>query len=128
VRLREGLLQWQRKRRASRPWLLPVFVRFRQAFSDTWFFRNTVFRQRSPALRLVLHLIFIAAFVFTGPSLAQKLVDPNSVAPEFRNAAEKRRAEQIKVVECNRKANEAKVLPRDRTAYLNHCLEAAGEK
>jgi hypothetical protein len=41
---------------------------------------------------------------------------------------EKRRAEQIKVVECNRKANEAKVLPRDRTAYLNHCLEAAGER
>jgi len=79
-------------------------------------------------LRFLLHLFFIAAFVFTGPSLAQKLVDPNIVAPEFRDAAEKRRAEQIKVVECNRKANEAKVLPRDRTAYLNHCLEAAGER
>ena len=79
-------------------------------------------------MRLVLHLIFIASLVFTGPSLAQKLVDPNSVAPEFRDAAEKRRAEQIRVVECNRKANEAKVLPRDRTAYLNHCLEAAGER
>src|SRR5260370_41729687 len=104
------------------------FASFRQAFLDTWFFRKTVFRRRSPALRLVLHLIFVAAFVFTGSSLAQKLVDPNSVAPEFRDAAEKRRAEQIKVVECNRKANEAKVMPRDRTAYLNHCLEAAGEK
>ena len=79
-------------------------------------------------MRLALHLIFIAAFVFTAPSLAQKLVDPNSVAPEFRDAAEKRRAEQIRVVECNRRAKEAKVLPRDRTAYLNHCLEAAGEK
>ena len=79
-------------------------------------------------MRLALRLIFIGAFVFTAPSLAQKLVDPNSVAPEFRDAAEKRRAEQIKVVECNRKANEAKVMPRDRTAYLNHCLEAAGEK
>lgn len=79
-------------------------------------------------MRLVLHLIVIAAFVSTGPSLAQKLVDPNSVAPEFRDAAEKRRAEQIRVVECNRKANESKVLPRDRTAYLNHCLETAGEK
>ena len=90
--------------------------------------RKTVFRQRSSALRLALHLIFIAAFVFTAPSLAQKLVDPNSVAPEFRDAAEKRRAEQIRVVECNRRANEAKVLPRDRTAYLNHCLEAASEK
>ena len=77
-------------------------------------------------MRLALHLIFIGAFISTAPSLAQKLVDPNSVAPEFREAAEKRRAEQVKVVECNRKANEAKVLPRDRTAYLNHCLE--GEK
>jgi hypothetical protein len=91
-------------------------------------FGKTVFRQRSAALRLALRLIFIGAFVFTAPSLAQKLVDPNSVAPEFRDAAEKRRAEQIKAVGCNRKANEAKVLPRDRTAYLNHCLEAAGEK
>ena len=79
-------------------------------------------------MRSLLHLILVAAFLFTGPSLAQKLVDPNSVAPEFRDVAEKRRAEQIKVVECNRRANEAKVLPRDRTAYLNHCLEAAGEK
>ena len=79
-------------------------------------------------MRSALHLVFISAVVFTSPSLAQKLVDPNSVAPEFREAAEKRRAEQIKVVECNRKANQAKVLPRDRTAYLTHCLEAAGEK
>ena len=39
-------------------------------------------------MRLVLRLIVIAAFVSTGPSLAQKLVDPNSVAPEFRDAAE----------------------------------------
>src|SRR3954470_3797644 len=92
-------------------------------FSDT-----TLFRHRSPALRSALHLMFISAVVFTAPSLAQKLVDPNSVAPEFREAAEKRRAEQIKVVECNRKATQAKVLPRDRTAYLTHCLEAAGEK
>ena len=74
-------------------------------------------------MRFLLHLIFIAAFIFTEPSLAQKLVDPNTVAPEFRAAAEKRRAEQIKVVECNRKANEAKVLPRDRTAHIQACLD-----
>jgi len=101
---------------------------FARRFQTRGFLETRFFRQWSPALRLVLHLIFIAPLVFAGPSLAQKLVDPNSVAPEFRDAAEKRRAEQIRVVECNRKANEAKVLPRDRTAYLNHCLEAAGEK
>jgi len=91
-------------------------------------FGHEGFQTKEPCLAFPFALVFYTAFVFTGPSLAQKLVDPNSVAPEFRDAAEKRRAEQIKVVECNRKANEAKVLPRDRTAYLNHCLEAAGER
>jgi hypothetical protein len=75
-----------------------------------------------------LHLILIAAVVFTGSSFAQKLVDPKAVAPEFREAAEKRLAEQIKVLECNRKADAAKVLPRDRAEHFNHCLEAGGDK
>jgi hypothetical protein len=74
------------------------------------------------------HLALIAAFVFTEPAFAQKLVDPASVAPEYREAALKRRAEQIKVMECNKKAEAAKVLPRDRTEHINHCLEAAGDK
>jgi hypothetical protein len=56
-------------------------------------------------------------------SFAQKLVDPDKVAPEYRAAAEKRRAEQIKVAECSHKADEAKVLPRDRTAHIQHCLD-----
>jgi hypothetical protein len=55
--------------------------------------------------------------------LAQKLVDPNSVAPEFRAAAEKRRAEQIKLMECSKKADQAKILPRDRSEFLGRCLE-----
>jgi hypothetical protein len=65
---------------------------------------------------LILALRFDAGF-------AQKLVDPNSVAPEFREAAEKRRAEQIKLRECNKKADQAKVLPRDRTPFVSSCLE-----
>jgi hypothetical protein len=71
-------------------------------------------------------LIFIAAVIFTAPSFAQKLVDPKTVAPEFREAAEKRRTEQMKVMECNKKANAAKVLPRDRAEHINHCLEDGG--
>jgi hypothetical protein len=43
-----------------------------------------------------------------GDVLAEKLVDPNSVAPEYRAVAEKRRAEQIKLFECSRKADTAK--------------------
>jgi hypothetical protein len=73
-------------------------------------------------------LAFVAALLFIEPGFAQKLVDPNAVAPEFREAALKRRSEQIKLKECTHKADEAKVLPRDRTALINHCLEAAAEK
>jgi hypothetical protein len=63
--------------------------------------------------------------VFCTPAVAQKLVDPNAVAPEYREAAEKRRAEQIRQRECAQKAEEAKVLPRDRTAHITQCLAEA---
>ena len=46
------------------------------------------------------------------PAPAQKLVDPASVAPEYREAAEKRRAEL------------EKIMPRERTSFLVHCLES----
>lgn len=69
-------------------------------------------------------IILAAAVLFTvAPARSQKLVDPDKVAPEFREAAEKRRAEQIRQSECAKKADADKVLPRDRTAYLNQCLE-----
>ena len=71
-------------------------------------------------------LLFIAALLSTEPGFAQKLVDPNTVAPEFREAAVQRRAEQMRMMECSRKAAQAKVLPRERAAHINHCLEAAG--
>lgn len=70
-------------------------------------------------------LFLIAALLSTEPGFAQKLVDPNTVAPEFREAAVKRRAEQMRMRECNRKAEQAKVLPRERAAHINRCLEAA---
>jgi hypothetical protein len=58
------------------------------------------------------------------PAFAQKLVDPTSVAPEYREAAEKRRAEQIRQRDCAKKADTEKVMPRERTAFLLQCLEA----
>ena len=84
-------------------------------------------------MRSLLHLVMfstlmMAALVPAKPALAQKLVDPYVVAPEFREAAEKRRAEQVKMLRCRRKSEEAKVLPRDRTAYINQCLQADAEK
>jgi hypothetical protein len=74
----------------------------------------------------VIRRLFVIAIFSTVPlhvSFAQKLVDPDKVAPEYRAAAEKRRTEQIKVAECSHKADEAKVLLRDRAAHIQHCLD-----
>jgi hypothetical protein len=65
-------------------------------------------------------LVFTAWF---GASAAQKLVDPNSVAPEYRAVAEKRRAEQLKLLQCSKKADEAKVPRRDRAAHISECID-----
>jgi hypothetical protein len=75
-------------------------------------------------------VIIITAVALLGlaPARSQALVDPNKVAPEYREAAEKRRAEQIRQRECALKADLEKVLPRDRTVYLNHCLDALAAK
>jgi hypothetical protein len=79
-------------------------------------------------MRSLCYLIPAAALVFSHPGFAQKLVDPTSVAPQFREAAEKRRAEQVRLVSCQHKADEAKVPPRDRASHVNHYLEAAADK
>jgi hypothetical protein len=73
-------------------------------------------------MRPIWHISLVAALVSIEPCFAQKIVDPNTVAPEYREAAEKRRAEQIAQRECAHKADEAKVIPRDRTAFLIKCL------
>ncbi|MGY4370836.1 hypothetical protein ACVW1A_006901 [Bradyrhizobium sp. LB1.3] len=75
-------------------------------------------------------LVVIAAIALavTAPARSQALVDPNKVAPEYREAAEKRRAEQMRQRECALKADLEKVLPRDRTTYLNHCLDTTAAK
>ena len=70
----------------------------------------------------------VLSFTLTAPALAEKMVDPTTVAPEYREAAEKRHAEQVKQHECARKADLEKVLPRERTAFLLQCLEADAQK
>jgi hypothetical protein len=76
---------------------------------------------RRIAIGCVLQLVLAAAFAPNAG--AEKLVDPNAVAPEYRDAAEKRRSEQMKLYQCNKKADEAKVLRRDRSTFVNECLE-----
>jgi hypothetical protein len=72
------------------------------------------------ALALAMVTIFAA---WPGVGFAEKLVDPSAVAPEYRAVAEKRRAEQIKLLECSRKADAAKILRRDRAAFVSECLD-----
>lgn len=67
--------------------------------------------------------VTLCSLIFTVPAFAEKLVDPTSVAPEYREAAEKRRAEQIKQHDCAKRADTEKVMPRERTAFLLQCLE-----
>jgi hypothetical protein len=85
------------------------------------------FRLGAPARRLfigcVLQLGLIAALALSPGARAEKLVDPNTVAPEYREAAEKRRAEQLALAQCSKKADDAKVLRRDRVNFINDCLE-----
>jgi hypothetical protein len=71
---------------------------------------------------MIIRTILISLFLMTSAH-AQRLVDPSKVAPEHREAAEKRRAEQLKQQECAKKADAEKILPRDRLEFLNHCLE-----
>ena len=73
-------------------------------------------------MNLFIRFALISLFLTTSVS-AQKLVDPASVAPEYRDAAEKRRAEQIRQRECAKKADVEKIMPRERTAFLLQCLE-----
>lgn len=76
----------------------------------------------------VIRVVAAMSCLFATPGFAQKLVDPATVAPEYHEAAELRRAEQIKQRDCNRKALQANVLVRDRTAFLLKCLEADASK
>lgn len=75
-------------------------------------------RFASPALWLSI----MAVALWVDTSAAEKLVDPDSVAPEYRQAAEKRRAEQLRLLQCSRKADEAKVPRRDRAAHISACI------
>jgi hypothetical protein len=59
---------------------------------------------------------------------ADKIVDPNAVAPEFREAAEKRRSEQVKLIECNNAAKIAKIQKRDMAHYIAECFDKPADK
>jgi hypothetical protein len=69
------------------------------------------------------YFAFVAVLMISEPGFAQKLVNPDAVPPEYRAIAEKRHAEQLALFDCTKKASDAKVLPRDRPAFINHCID-----
>jgi hypothetical protein len=83
---------------------------------------DTLARRLFALATLQIGIALIGA-ALSGTSMAEKLVDPTAVAPEYREAAEKRRAEQMKLFQCSQKAEAAKLPRRDRAAFVNECLE-----
>jgi hypothetical protein len=79
-------------------------------------------RRRPVGLTLPIGM-FMIFMAWPGTGVADKLVDPSAVAPEYRDVAEKRRAEQLKLFECSKKADAAKVLRRDRAAFVTECVD-----
>lgn len=79
--------------------------------------------------RFLIHLNILGLLLLpvAGPARAEHLVDPSAVAPEYRAAAEKRRAEQLKIQDCNRRAAQDKVMMRDRSTYMAKCIDAPAE-
>jgi hypothetical protein len=85
-------------------------------------------RERSqihPAKTAVIALL--AATLSGAVSLADKLVDPSKVSPEFREAAEKRRAEQLKIIRCNNSLKLANIPARDQVKFLSECIDKPDE-
>lgn len=70
----------------------------------------------------------LAAMLGNATVRADKIVDPKTVAPEFREAAEKRHAEQLKLIECNNAAKVAKIQRRDLAQYVAECFDKPADK
>ncbi len=52
-----------------------------------------------------------------------RAVDPSKVAPEYREAAIKRAAEQKKLADCRKEADAKKLRPRERVEFLIACFD-----
>ena len=69
--------------------------------------------------------IALLGIILPVATTAQKLPDPEKVAPAYREAAEKRRADIIRRTACTDKAEKDKVVKRDLASYVNRCMDAA---
>lgn len=74
-------------------------------------------------LRLVGMALIGMLALPVGTAVAQRMVDPAKVKPEYREAAEKRAAEQKKLAGCQKEADAKKILTRDRPKFLSECID-----
>jgi hypothetical protein len=73
---------------------------------------------------LLIRFIMVAVVALpAGAAFAQRVVDPSKVKPEYREAAEKRAAEQKKLAVCQKQADEKKLKLRDRIPFLAECID-----
>jgi len=75
------------------------------------------------SIRTLTALIAAATLSIGGAFAQSHPVDPSKVAPEFREAAEKRAAEQRKLAGCQKDADMHNVLRRDRAKFIVACIE-----
>lgn len=67
---------------------------------------------------------FVVFVLVLSPAFAFALDKPiSSVAPEFQEAAQKRRAEIARQTFCNEKAAKEKVMKRDLATFVVGCME-----
>jgi hypothetical protein len=86
-------------------------------------------RQRLPIHPFRTVAVALLATTLSGAvSLADQLVDPSKVAPEFRAAAEKRRAEQLKIINCNNAVKIANIPARDQLKFMSDCVDKPDDK
>jgi carboxylesterase type B len=75
-------------------------------------------------MRVLIRAALVVVFALPAATgLAQRAVDPSKVKPEYREAAEKRAAEQRKLAVCQKEADAKKLTTRDRTKFLGDCID-----
>lgn len=87
------------------------------------FCHKSASRHRFALFFFALTQIAILPAAVSPTAYADNIVDPSKVAPEHREAAERRRAEQLKLMECAKAAREAKLPPRDYSQYMSECFD-----
>src|SRR5262245_38199395 len=73
-------------------------------------------------------LIALITMSAPGTALGQAQSQPAAIAPEHQDLAAKRAKEREKINDCQKRATEQKILPRDRPQFVINCLDGTAER